>query len=374
MVDTIETFYSLGLDTKTFVAEVDNFYVIQNRKNNKYQKWGPLLAGNPVQARFVRQVLKALRGGGPVRIIALKSRKAGISTAVQALFYHLCTHIPGFTAGVMAHEAKSTDWIFSIFHAIHQHMPKGHQPETRYGSKTEMFFGTRNIKNRSEDNQGLRSHFVCATAGGKNPLAGTTLRALHISEAAKMPGDNFRQMNVILNVLGAVPTEGPSLVVVESTANGDSGFFRDTFMRAWQAEQDGEDIHDEEGVKWVTFFAPWHEDPGNRMPAIKDWSNWPASDVAVEDDLRKRLGLDAEQLSFRRFKILNECGNDPLRFAQDWPSDVLEAFQASGSPAFRKTDLDRQLAVAQLHAPVIYKTTLQDSTDESIEFPTVVGW
>jgi hypothetical protein len=378
MYSEIETFYSLGLDLRRFASCIDNHYVVQHRRSSRYQKWGPLLAANKPQARFVNTVMTALKRGGPVRIIVLKSRKVGVSTATGLIFYHLCTHIPGFTAGVMAHEEKSTGWLFSIVGSAHQQMPDDLRPDTRYGTRNEMTFGTKNLQARADGNHGMMSKYICATAGAKNPLSGTTLRALHMSECAKFPGDKLRQMRVIMSVMGAVPADGPSLVVAESTANGADGWFYHT----WQRAEGNPDAGAEEdmlvdGVQWIPFFAPWYEDPGNAHEGnhiVRDWSNWAKEDREREDWLRREFKLTDGQLSFRRFKILNEANGDPEWFAQEYPTTAAEAFRLSGSPAFDRIDLDAQEAVANAGKPIIYKTNLIESQDEGFELPRCVGW
>lgn len=372
-----ESLYSLGWKKDQFLHAVDEWYMIQNRSTSKLTKWGPLLARNPGQLRFVRLWLDQMKRGGPVRIIAVKSRKVGISTAVAALYYSVCSKMPGWHAGVLAHQQESTDILFSIVRSIHDNIPQRYRPQTRNSKTTELEFGVRSMAERAAGNMGVQSKYMCATAGGRQPFAGATLRLVHFSETAKFPGDDHKQQELIMNVSNAVPPDGPSSIIAESTAQGQRGWHYYTYGRAagWKMDDDdGADFrYQDDGVGWIPFFSPWHEDPGNRLPVGPsfDVNNWPAEDREREKDLVRRFNLDMEQVAFRRWKIANDCNHQVELFQQDYPSTDLEAFQNSGRPAFSTALLGKQ-ELNHVQPGIGYEAKLREADEDFDGEPVIL--
>jgi hypothetical protein len=55
-----------------------------------------------------------------------------------------------------------------------------------------------------------------------------------------------------------------------------------------------------------------------------------------EDEMRATHALTAEQVNWRRWAIVNKCGNDLDSFRQEYPSSAEEAFLTSGRPVFSR--------------------------------------
>jgi hypothetical protein len=116
----------------------------------------------------------------------------------------------------------------------------------------------------------------------------------------------------------AVPKTPDSLVIMESTANGEGNSFHNEWVRAEAGES-----------AFVPIFIPWWELPDAWMPLPKDFEL-----DEEEQALKRAFGLENEQLQWRRFVLYTELQGDEDLFQQEYPATAEEAFLTSGRPAF----------------------------------------
>jgi hypothetical protein len=135
-----------------------------------------------------------------------------------------------------------------------------------------------------------------------------------MSEFAFWRGDKRETFSGILQ---AVPSEPGTLVIVESTANG-----FDEFKKLWDLAVSGLS-------HFAAVFFPWFEESQYRMPVP------PGTLFSKEErELCEHLGLDEEQLAWRRWCIRNNCAGDERKFRQEYPATPDEAFLTSGDGVF----------------------------------------
>jgi hypothetical protein len=256
---------------------------------------------NQVQKRFLEAVLKQWQSTGRVRMVVLKARQQGFSTAISALGYWWLSQHPAQKGLVMAHIADSTTTLFDMYNRVHSNVPELLRPETKYSSRNELSF------------KSLDTSITVATAGGKGVARGETLTFQHLSEVGFWPvafaATNFN------GLIQAVPNAENTFSFVESTANGIVGQFREIWSKAVSGENEFE-----------PFFSSWFETPEYREEAPDDFRRSPG-----EQDLVDLFDLDDDQLYWRRRKI----GNSSLEmFHQEYPATPEEAFLSTGRPVF----------------------------------------
>jgi hypothetical protein len=205
---------------------------------------------------------------------------------------------------------------------------------------------TRSINNRSKTTYPTtHSTVYIATAGTRSAGRGGTYSHVHGSEVAFWKDGAA----LLAGLMQGVPTNGQ--ILLESTPNGQQGWFYEQCMRA--LDGDG---------TWKLHFFPWWIDPNYRLhvgtafllsdtlpaPFVSDDGRTPSmaslhtpqADVplSVPTDDEARLiemhGLDMAQIAWRRMKI-RELGE---LFAQEYPEDPYSAFIASGTGYFRLAD------------------------------------
>ena len=256
---------------------------------------------NPAQEDLDEIVRQQEEATGKVRVIILKARQQGLSTAVGAYLYHKVSQHKAQKAMVVAHKSDSTNALFTLTKRYHENAPAPVKPHTRYSTKRELTFDV------------LDSAFVVATAGGEGIARGETINHLHASELAF-----WNPMTAKENWSGlvqAVPNSPGTSIFIESTANGVSGMFYDL----WKGAVSGEN-------GYYPLFIPWFRDPDYRDTPVEGFT--PSPD---EERMVLEYGVDIGQLQWRRRKIA-ENGLDLFR--QEYPSYPDEAFLTTGRPVF----------------------------------------
>jgi hypothetical protein len=256
---------------------------------------------NPAQEDLNDAILQQEATTGRVRVIILKARQQGLSTAVGAYLYHKVSQHEAQKAMVVAHKSDSTNALFTMTKRYHENAPLPVKPHTRYSTKRELTFDV------------LDSAFVVATAGGEGIARGETVNHLHASELAFWnPQTAKENWNGLTQ---AVPNSRGTSIFIESTANGVSGLFYDLWNGAVKGENG-----------YIPVFIPWFRDPDYRDPIPADFTYTPDEEALV---IKYDLGRD--QLQWRRRKIA-ENGLDLFR--QEYPSYPDEAFLTTGRPVF----------------------------------------
>jgi len=267
---------------------------------------------NEAQTRLLELINKQYEAEGKVRVIILKARQMGLSTAVGGWMYWWVSQHTAQKALVVTHHAESTKALFDLTKRYYDNTPDALKPSTKYASRRELKFDK------------LDSGYAVATAGGEGIARGETITVAHLSELAFWPKSSA-QAN-LNGVLQAIPNTKGTAIFVESTANGVSG----EFYNLWQGAVRGEN-------GFIPIFLPWFIQSEYREPVPAAFERTPEEEKLVAD-----YDLDDEQLMFRRRKVANS-GVDLFR--QEYPSNADEAFLTTGRPVFNSTqiaDLIRQ--------------------------------
>jgi hypothetical protein len=169
------------------------------------------------------------------------------------------------------------------------------------------------------------SELRIATAGNVISGHGLTLSGLHLSEAARYPGqDSFTSL------LPTVSDHDPnSIIIIESTANGktDDG---EAFYNYWESA-----CHGDNG--YLPVFLGWLEDPACvRNP--DEASDAPSGDVEKELMGRPYKATKA-QIAWYRYTMESKCHGLEDVFMEQYPWCPGVAFQVSGDPSFSRAEL-----------------------------------
>jgi hypothetical protein len=255
-------------------------------------------------------VEKQLKADLPVRIIILKARQQGLSTAIGAWIYWWVTQHTAQRAIVVTHAADSTKALFDMTRRYFDNTPEILKPSTRYASRRELYFDK------------IDSSYIVGTAGSDSIGRGETITQAHLSELAFWPTIHAREN--FNGLMQAIPGRPGTAVFIESTANGVTGLF----YEMWQAAVKGDN-------GFIPVFIPWFMDPDYRAHAASDFERTPD-----ELELVEKFGLDNDQLKFRREKIAQ---NGLDLFRQEYPSTADEAFLTTGRPVFNPEQLQAVL-------------------------------
>lgn len=261
----------------------------------------------------------------------LKSRQFGFTTEYCIDYLDEALWVPGMSCGIIAHEQKFNDKIFTIVKRAFDNLPDAIRPKTRTNTKYAYDFVSR------YDGYILDSSIYVST----DVRSGTVLK-LHITEAAWIKDWE----KITAGAKQAVPKNGS--ITEETTANGFNIFY-DSFEEAREKEQQG--LMTEQDYK--TYFYPWYINPEysleGKFPEIQ-----PGDVDKYGDELkeRKEFNLTDGQLLWRRWKI-NELKNNSVEggsvglsgiqlFDQEYPATPERAFQSGAGNVFDVSTLSAE--------------------------------
>ena len=275
-------------------------------KDAKLERF-PLYEGSEfywAQSVFLREVERQYNAGKPIRIIVLKCRQIGISTATEGLLFLWSFLFPGTNSLVLSKDRENTETIFEM---------------TKLMWDTWAFkslFTTSRKSSRRLSFEETLSNIRVATAKGDQVGRGTTVRAVHGSEVAF-----WEDPDAIMGPLTeAIPHKPGTIIVLESTANGVGGFFYETWMAAERGESE-----------YVPLFFPWWR---HSEYQVKKHNLTPRMLTEKEKALAERFDLNLAQLAWRRRKIRTTFNGDEDLFDQEYPASPEMAFLSTGRNVF----------------------------------------
>lgn len=288
----------LTLNTRKYI---ENFIYIRNKKSRIVK-----LHFNEPQSKLYRAIQKQYDEGKPIRIIILKARQMGFSTATGGIiFKQIATH-RNADAAIVAHTEQASTNLFNMYKLMYDNLPPELRPTKKASNAKEIIFD-------NDDSTGLNSKIKCMAAGTKGLGRSMTLKYVHISELAFWEGNVAEQMNGLFQ---AVPNTPDSMIIVESTANGFE-YYKEMWDKATRGEND-----------FYPLFIGWNELQEYQMP----YSGFELTDE--EKQLMSKYSLTLDQLEWRRWCIRNNCNGDVQLFKQEYPITPDEAFISTGRCAF----------------------------------------
>jgi len=247
---------------------------------------------------FIEDIKKA---GQLVRVCVVKGRQQGVSTYTAARFLHKATMNLGVSVFILAHMAKSTDYLFDMVKRMYANLPEPLRPGVERSNKKELKFGK------------IDSEYALGTAGAKEVGRSMNPHLLHLSEAAFYENTDDLSTGLMQGVATGLSTE----IIMESTANGVNNMFYNLCMRGTDPNA---------LTRYKTLFIPWYiQDEYRETPPPR------FKPSAKEEEIMELYGLSIDQIFWRRRKLEDEYNNDLWKFLQEYPCCLAEAFQSTGN-------------------------------------------
>lgn len=281
----------------------------------------------------------------PIRIIGLKPRQKGSTTYFGALDYHFLRRHP-VSACVIGGQYDQTSSLWDMFQT--------------YQNNDRFAWGNTGTINEASGKWTNGSQLRKETANDKLAGVSDTFQVLHCTEVARWSKYGVRDAATVLtNIMKCVPLLPGTAIFEESTAEGNSGSFYETFVGAADAEDFISGAVKVRPGDMVRVFAAWFEfddsaiplTPGDKEEVERTLDADPEYEgekMLVETygfkgpDGALRLGKAVkdfdvwEQLAWRRYAIRSECNKDKEIFDRDFPHSWETAFLKSGNLRFNK--------------------------------------
>lgn len=311
---------------------------------------------------FIINLVTALRSLDlPVRIIILKPRQIGISTAVQALGYHAAMFWPYRHTKVVAHDLDSTEHLFSMSKLFHSRSYPKFRPRTDATNRKELLFSPP-----------IMGRLSLATAGRDSIGHGETIQFGHLSEVSRWPNPG----EVVTGIFQAVPRGKGSVVIMESTANGLGNYFQQQYeQHKNQKEQLLKDLWSADGpaemakaiknfphtLGYIPVFFPWHKFPEYEATLTGIEEKYLSESLTPAEQKLMGQGLKLGHVKFRREKMAEFAASDEAirpedKFAEQYPMTDDEAFITSGIAVFDPLRLR-----AMKESPVLFRGELTEA-------------
>jgi len=270
--------------------------------------------------------------GRVVRMYVLKARREGISTWATGKIFHRTSVWPNKNAVLVTHEPAATEFLFEMQKRYYQHLPSEFKPVTKKNNAKMIQFN-------NEEGTGLDSAIRVGTAGVKDFGSGQGIHFLHLSEFAKFPMEN--QKDLFISLAQPVPREKNTAVIIESTAKGLGGEFYNGFYNSRYVYEIYLDEHHEakwrvkinenadENNEYSAVFIPWFVFKRYKMTPPDGFKR-----TEEEEKLVLTYNLEDDQLYWYRWVLANKCNGDKNKRDQEYPPNAKAAFIGSGTPAF----------------------------------------
>lgn len=266
------------------------------------------------QLKLVQVLIADLFAGQPVRVVLLKARQWGGSTVVQMFMAWIqLFHRPHWNSVIVADVEDQARTIRAMYSKMAAKHPTEICP-VRF----------RNFEGSSKNKELIDRDCVISIGSMQKPdsLRSGDIKMAHLSEVGLWKKTKERKPeDVIQTIIGSVPREPFTVVVLESTAKGIGNFFHDT----WCDAVDGR-------TAYTPVFVAWFEIDIYYKPFVDERQKRKFASNLTRDELaRFNNGATLEGLNWYRDKR-REYSTD-WQMCSEFPSTPEEAFQTTGHPA-----------------------------------------
>jgi hypothetical protein len=261
------------------------------------------------QREFLTEIERQYNSNRPVRIIVLKARQLGISTAMEGVLFWWGFIHQGSNGLVVAHENDASQSLFEKTKLYWDTWPYNNLYTLRHSSQRRLTWVE------------TMSSMRIASAKNVQSARGRTLHGVHASECAFWDDPE----TLMIGLHQTIPDRHGTIVVLESTANGIGNWFHEQWLDAERGDTD-----------YIPLFFPWWRHPDYKKHTTL------CTELELTPDERRllRIGADYPAIEWRRWAIPNLAGSDEQFFMQEYPATPEEAFITTGTNVFPLQKLD----------------------------------
>lgn len=307
---------------------------------------------NRPQRRVLAEMERMRLEERPIRLIMLKARQWGGSTLVQMYMAWIqltrCSHWNSLICAQVSRTAASIrgmyDLMLSRYPAQLFELADPDAPDAAVQPALVRWQGQDSVRE-------IRGRSCCVTLGTSenvDAVRGADYAMAHLSEVAFWRDTpKASPLDFIRSVQGSIMRRPLTVVVLESTANGQGNFFHTEWLRAERGESDKTPV-----------FVPWHEIDFYRDPIASDRE---AIELYASLDAYERglwdMGLSLERIKWYRGKRSEYA--DAAAMMAEFPTTPAEAFRNTGAGVFAPEAVDelrRECSVEYEKGEVVSET------------------
>lgn len=336
---------------------------------DKFANIVPFVPNEPQRA-LIDYVLLCISEKRPVKVIILKARQMGFSTAVEALCYWWTSTNFNINSVIIGNDEKSSLNLYRMFRRYFDNTNILFKPSVRYNTKSDLTFEKFDENGKQI---GLGSSIKIETAKNKSAGRSDTINFLHSSELGSWENGEDLVASLMQTIPDAEVMEKPSMVFLESTAEGRGNYFHKEYVAAVEGKNN-----------YQPLFAPWWIlDTYERDATFEDLGKLNNEEEFLVELMRKghdTLGHHfhiSEESIPRKIAFYRRKAKDfaatPERLPQEYPNTWQAAFIASGKNVFNPLALqEMEKDATPLEDVDYYKITpIEDRPYEEFELEQI---
>lgn len=303
---------------------------------------------NRPQRRLITRLECMRKVGKPIRLILLKARQWGGSTAIQIYMSWLqLVHEKGLNSLIIAHQGTGSDEIKDMFDRMIKSYPVEmlHSLGESYALNEPKLVGVGKSGNIFRVPQ-RNCKIKVGTAERPNSCRGGDYNLVHLSEVGLWKETEGKKAeDIVRSACSGILLKALTMIVYESTPNGVGNFFHKEYLAA-----------DKGKSQFEAMFVAWYEieqyelvfgcESERRVFAERLFAGRDSEEVMSDREECGRYlwrlwekGATLEAIHWyvsERSKYSNHGD-----MASEYPSDDIEAFTFSGRKVFSSEDVDR---------------------------------
>ena len=302
---------------------------------------------NRAQRRLIEKYERMRLAGKPIRLILLKARQWGGSTATQIYMAWIqIVHKQGWYSAIVAQDNSSSIRIKEMYSKLLAEYPPEllglpkDSPQLEFGS----YGGSNNDYIIKQSGDVVRDTVVSiGSVISPNSIRSGDIAMMHASEVGVWKEtEQWNASSIIRSVTGSILDEEMTMIVLESTANGTGNYFHTEWQRA--NKPDG----DKEKSNMTPLFVAWFDielyskdfESEQDLHAFAKWlldnkdddTPFDAPDAGQYYWWLWNKGATLENIHWYVEK--RRTYNSHADMASEFPSDDVEAFKHSGQKIF----------------------------------------
>lgn len=303
---------------------------------------------NRPQRRLIKRLEKMRKAGKPIRLILLKARQWGGSTAIQIYMAWLqLVHEVGLNSLIIAHQGTGSDEIKDMFDRMIKSYPVEmlHELGDAYAPNEPKMVGVGKSGNIFRVPQ-RNCKIKIGTAERPNSCRGGDYNLVHLSEVALWKEtDGKKPEDIVRSACSGILLRPYTMIVYESTPNGVGNFFHKEYLAAKKGLSQFEAMF----VAWFEieqYELPFKDEAAKYEFAKKLFANRRNEEIKSDREepgtyllMLWEKGATLEAIHWyvsERSKYTNHGD-----MASEYPSDDIEAFTYSGRKVFSSEDVEQ---------------------------------
>lgn len=303
---------------------------------------------NRPQRKLIKRLEKMRKAGKPIRLILLKARQWGGSTAIQIYMAWLqLVHEVGLNSLIIAHQVTGSDEIKDMFDRMIKSYPVEmlHDLGEAYAPNEPKMVGVGKSGNIFRVPQ-RNCKIKIGTAERPNSCRGGDYNLVHLSEVALWKEtDGKKPEDIVRSACSGILLRPYTMIVYESTPNGVGNFFHKEYLAAKKGLS-----------QFEAMFVAWFEIEQYELPFTDEAEKYAFAKKLFANRRNEEIKSDREEPGTYLWRLWEKGAtleaipwyvSERSKYtnhgdmASEYPSDDIEAFTYSGRKVFSSEDVEQ---------------------------------